>query len=152
MWLLYYIVHQHLLCSGSRDNSVRLWNMPSRRCVAVMEIPRNLVCLLYLICCTTDTIWYSICVCKCVHMCVCVCVCVCVCTRLDVYLISKRCKTDTKWYSIYAYKCVHMCVCMCVYACGCVTYIYMLCNRYQYIHVSVSICVCVCVCLCMCWC
>ncbi|XP_065917457.1 WD repeat-containing protein 31-like isoform X2 [Dysidea avara] len=36
-------VHQHLLCSGSRDNSVRVWNMPTRRSVAVMEIPRNLV-------------------------------------------------------------------------------------------------------------
>ena len=52
--------HQHLLCSGSRDNSVRVWDMPTRRYVAVMEIPRNLVC---------------VCVCVCsVYVCVCVCV------------------------------------------------------------------------------
>lgn len=33
----------HLLMSGSRDNSVKIWDIPTGKCTASSEIPRNLV-------------------------------------------------------------------------------------------------------------
>ena len=93
--ILLHTAHQHLLCSGSRDNSVRLWNMPSRRCVSIMEIPRNLVC---------DYLYCLVCVCVCVYTRVCACACVCV--RVCVHVCMCVC------------VCVCACVCACVYSCG----------------------------------
>ena len=40
---LWYVASPHLLCSGSRDNSVSVWDVDTGTSVSSMHIPRNLV-------------------------------------------------------------------------------------------------------------